>query len=135
LLPVSVVVPAPLCVSVPVPDMALAMVSAPVRLITRALLLIVLPVPSAPVAPLPICKVPAEIVVVAAVAVGAGEGGRAGADLTERPGAGNGAGNRDCIGTIDRQGGVIGDRRDGQAAVVPPLPSCKVPAEIVVVPV
>lgn len=61
----NVVVLVPACVTAPVPEIALDTVSAPVRSNTRAALLVVAPVPSAPVPPpAPIRRVPADIVVV-----------------------------------------------------------------------
>ena len=63
-MPVSVVVPVPALVSVPVPLMAPATVRALLREITSAPLFITGPDPSAPVVPpFPSCSVPALIVV------------------------------------------------------------------------
>ena len=57
--------PAPIWLTLPVPEMALETVSALERLNTRVPLLVVAPVPSVPVVPpSPTCSVPAEIVVV-----------------------------------------------------------------------
>jgi len=64
LAPVSVVVPVPAWVSVPVPLIALATVRALLRLIVNAGVIDDAPAPSAPVVPpLPTCSVPALIVV------------------------------------------------------------------------
>ena len=60
---VSTVVPAPACVSVPVPPMALPTVMLSLRLNDSAALLVTAPVPSVPlVPPLPTCTVPLDTV-------------------------------------------------------------------------
>ena len=65
LVPVSVVVPAPNWVNVPVPVMFCPSVNASLRLMRRAALFVMVPLPSVPVVPpLPTCSVPALIVVV-----------------------------------------------------------------------
>ena len=68
LLAVSVVVPVPAWVTVPVPEiLALTTKALSLRLKTRAPLSVMAPVPMVPdVPPLPICKVPALMVVVPA---------------------------------------------------------------------
>ena len=64
LAPVSVRLPAPSLVSVPVPPIALAAVRSLLRLKTSAALLVTAPEPKAPVVPpSPTCRTPAEIVV------------------------------------------------------------------------
>ena len=64
-MPVRVVVPAPICVTVPVPLMTLPTVSALLRLKVSAALSTTAPVPNWPVVPpFPTCNVPALIVVV-----------------------------------------------------------------------
>lgn len=62
----SVVVPVPACVTVPVPEiLAPTTKAASVRLNTKAVLLVMTPVPNAPEVPaLPICRVPPLMVVV-----------------------------------------------------------------------
>ena len=65
LVPVNVVVPAPILVTLPVPEMLLAIVFVLERLKTRLALLMTAPLPSVPaVPPLPTCRTPALIVVV-----------------------------------------------------------------------
>ena len=60
--PLSTVVPAASCSTVPVPEIACATVRVPVRLKTRAALFVMAPAPSAPVAPpAPTRSVPPEI--------------------------------------------------------------------------
>jgi len=63
LLPVRITVPS-VCLTVPLPEMALPIVVVPVRLNTRAALFTTAPVPSVPLAPpQPTYSVPALIVV------------------------------------------------------------------------
>ena len=63
--PVSVSTPAPCLVKVPVPEITLETVKSLLRLNINAALLVTLPEPKTPVSPpLPICKLPFEIVVV-----------------------------------------------------------------------
>ena len=39
-----------------------------------------------------------------------------------------------AVGAVERQGGVVGDVAGASEPVVPPLPTCRVPAEMVVAP-
>src|SRR5882724_10887278 len=64
LAPVSVAVPPPIWVRAPVPVIAPPTVIASERLNARVALLVMLPVIEPEVPPLPICRVPAEMVVV-----------------------------------------------------------------------
>ena len=48
--------------------------------------------------------------------------------------AGDGVGDGDGVGAVDLQGGVVDDGAGTRVPTVPPAPTLKVPAEIVVVP-
>ena len=64
MVPVRITVPDPACVKDPVPLITFDTVKVPVSLNISALLLVILPEPKVPVVPpLPICNVPAVIVV------------------------------------------------------------------------
>ena len=127
--------PVPTWLSAPVPEMALADVKALVRLKARMLLSMVAPVPSAPVVPpVPMLQGAGGDGGGARVGVGAGQAGGAGAGLGECAGAGDDAGDSEAVGAVDLQGGVVDNGAGASVPDVPPAPTWRVPAEIVVVP-
>ena len=116
------VVPVPALVSAPVPLIAFATVSALLRLNVSAALSTTAPVPNWPVVPpFPTCNVPALIVVVPGVGIGARERRRAGPDLCHRAGPADDAPHRERIAAVEGQGRVVDHRArpqlPGRAAV------------------
>ncbi len=116
--------------------MTLASVTVSLRLIARLPLSTTLPVPMVPVVPpLPICKRAGTDRRGAGVGVGAGEGRGAGPDLGEGAGAADGTRDVKVVTAIEHEGTIVDEVARAQRARVPPLPICKVPALMVVVPV
>ena len=104
--------PGAVLVTAPVPLMSLATVSALLRLKFSVALLMTAPLPSVPVAPLPIWRMPALMVVVPCVAVGPGQNRRARRELGHRAGAADCARDRQCPGAVENEGAVV-HRRAG----------------------